>query len=590
MRLAPYLILLAETLFFFRLSLSGDFVIPWDLGAYHLPFSSLDGDAVLRGELPLWDPVTYCGRPVLTNIQAQVLYPPRAIAAAIGAIAGHRHHFYLLEWLVALHAWLAGCLMFRLAASLRMSAAAAMLAASVYAFGGFFAAHAEHLGAVCVAAWLPLAIQSASGGRPRDRLLLAFALSMSVLAGFTPMTAIVWAAAFVANPRGCAMAGAGAVLLTAAQLAPTIELASLSVAKYRTDWLGTGGGVPAAALRSLGNARFLDGYEATFVYLFCGTGALALAIFGSMRARWWAAACAAAALAMLGDSTAPVRWLQTSLPDAIRRAYYPEYCAAVFVLALACLAGFGLDRLPRWRAAAAALCVAELLAVNSRLHTHAMPREKERIKSRVDFAELRERTRAASPPFRIDTRDDALAWAMSGPITGIPTANGYDPMALERVMQVRLGFAKGERWGAYYKVEDPASPLLGAMNVRYLVNGGRIEEVAGTLPRFHSSGAGAARVTRYEPHAIDLETEAAADETLISSEAFYPGWRAFVDGVEVPMTLVNTAFRGHPVPAGRHTVRWIFDPWISKWSGAVSLLAWLAWVVAWHRCRGRAEA
>jgi len=141
---------------------------------------------------------------------------------------------------------------FRLARALGLGAVPSLVAGVVYSQGGFFAAHAQHIGAVSGAAWIPLAIECVVR---RSAVWLALALAMLVLAGFTPVTLVGWGAvaacAAIVRWKGVATAMCGAVMMTAAQLAPAAELMNLSVAKYRTDWLGTGGGIPVRALVSL---------------------------------------------------------------------------------------------------------------------------------------------------------------------------------------------------------------------------------------------------------------------------------------------------------------------------------------------------
>ncbi len=68
------------------------------------------------------------------------------------------------------------------------------------------------------------------------------------------------------------------------------------------------------------------------------------------------------------------------------------------------------------------------------------------------------------------------------------------------------------------------------------------------------------KVVAYGAHEIELEVEAAGDRLLVSSEVDYPGWEVEVDGVLTEKVLVNTAFRGVRVPAGRHRVRFHFVP------------------------------
>lgn len=89
-----------------------------------------------------------------------------------------------------------------------------------------------------------------------------------------------------------------------------------------------------------------------------------------------------------------------------------------------------------------------------------------------------------------------------------------------------------------------------------------------------------------------------ADGYLLQREAWYPGWRARVDGVEVPMLRANVLFRAIPVPRGDHVVDVSFEP-ASFERGArltaaglavlVVLLAWPVWrrYVPIIRGRGR---
>ena len=83
---------------------------------------------------------------------------------------------------------------------------------------------------------------------------------------------------------------------------------------------------------------------------------------------------------------------------------------------------------------------------------------------------MRELVNQSSPPARFDTYNDAGGWATTAAMTELPTANGNDPFALYRLMQVRLLFTGGERWGRYYQVTRLESPLLDLLNVRYLLS------------------------------------------------------------------------------------------------------------------------
>jgi hypothetical protein len=72
--------------------------------------------------------------------------------------------------------------------------------------------------------------------------------------------------------------------------------------------------------------------------------------------------------------------------------------------------------------------------------------------------------------------------------------------------------------------------------------------------------AESARVTRYSPDALTIETNAAAPVLLVVSEVYESGWKASVDGAAVPILATDHALRGVPLPAGAHTVELRYQP------------------------------
>jgi hypothetical protein len=57
-----------------------------------------------------------------------------------------------------------------------------------------------------------------------------------------------------------------------------------------------------------------------------------------------------------------------------------------------------------------------------------------------------------------------------------------------------------------------------------------------------------------------VQAEVAAPSLLVYSDTYYVGWRAFVDGAEVPVLRANHAFKAVRVDPGSHHVRFVFDP------------------------------
>ena len=67
------------------------------------------------------------------------------------------------------------------------------------------------------------------------------------------------------------------------------------------------------------------------------------------------------------------------------------------------------------------------------------------------------------------------------------------------------------------------------------------------------------RVVNYSTKTIELEVDATADGYLVLTDAFFPGWSAQIDGVDVPIYRADVMFRAVPVPAGVATVTMDFS-------------------------------
>ena len=692
----PYFVLLAEVLLFFRKVLfSSAYLIPWDLQFYHQPLAWFASRSLARGELPLWDPFSYCGMPVYANLTTQLFYPPTALVLlASNWIGRGAHLLYFLEWQIAAHVFLGGAFSFRLMRRIGAGGMAALAGATVFQLGGYFASQAQHLGAMDAAAWLPLAWLAAIelGGRFRWRWLAALvaALSLSFLAGFPATTAVVWgstallslalAAAGRARWTLAAWCGASfvwAALLSAVQLFPTMELSRQSVASLRADWMDSGGGIPPGALMTLvlpnhfgvfqyEGSKWTLPWNPTFLYLYCGIPALLFAALAVARRRdrflpVFAAMTLAAAPWMLGDHTPAYRVLFRLLPSRLKAALYAEFAMCAFTLALAVLAALGADEFLRRRGRLSAGMVVLVMALDlvaagsgRPMNTSDAAREPGVGYDHYDRfpqipARLRQLVNEASPPWRIDTMKGSLAWSGCANLFEVPTANGDDPFALVRYMQVRESFTGGERWGRYYEIRDPDSPVLKLLNVRYVISNGTLaapgglvkrEDLPGNavyenpdpLPRFflvskvrHAGGMeeavallrsrgfdarreavvegavgaaedvaaaeapppGAVRTVRYSPREVVLETDAPARSFLVTSEAWYSGWRAEIDGREQPLVLTNAAFRGIALAPGRHTVVMRFQPAILWRSALVSAVALALLIAVSIRDNGR---
>jgi hypothetical protein len=675
----PYAALLLEALAFFRkvLFLPREFAIPWDLRYYHLPLAEFMAKSFRQGYLPLWDPFTYCGWPVYAELTTQLFYPPTVIAVLLSNAAGGRNLLYFLELQLVVHVFLAGVFGYLLLRRLGTGIAAALIGASVYELGPFFASQTQHLGAIDGGAWLPLSwlavIALAEGFAWRWVAALGVSLAMSILCGFPAVTAVAFVSCFLLAGAlllfragswrglvGLVPACAWSIALAGIQVLPTLELNRLSVAKYRSDWLGDGGGHPVQSLISIlipnywrifqfGEIPYTLPWNATFLYLYCGWLTLIFILAAIVRRKnpytapltllticclFW----------MLGEHTPVGLTIFRLLPYAVKLPLYAEYVLPAFSLGMALLAGLGAQQFLSGKrvaiaAVVVAVCAADLIAVSSSrpMNTISFDNEPGIAYDHFDSypeipTKMRELVNQTAPPARIDTMNGSLNWAV-GSLFEVPTATGNDPLALERVMQARLLFCNGERWGRYYEISALDSPVLDLLNVRFVLSRApidpgllekarfrlvtvlpanyvyenaewqprfflvsRVRNVAGMAeavaamrsadfdPRVEAvvEGAGMAgyqpappvRVVRYTPLEVQLEVDSATPSYLVTSEANYPGWRAFIDGNPQPLYNTNIAFRGLPTPAGRHTVTMRFQPAI-LWQGAgVSLVSW----------------
>ncbi len=90
-------------------------------------------------------------------------------------------------------------------------------------------------------------------------------------------------------------------------------------------------------------------------------------------------------------------------------------------------------------------------------------------------------------------------------------------------------------------------------------------------------------IVEYKPERIVMKVESLDKPWLFLSDAFYPGWKARVDGKEVKIIKANYAFRVIPIKPGKHQVEWVYEPTGFKQGLAVSLLTFLGLMVYFIR-------
>lgn len=371
--LIPLLLLLLAALFLWRLwTLNpadrhvfayGDFVEQF------YPLRRFAADELKAGRLPLWNPHIYSGTPALADPQWAALYPPAWLSALWPPWPPLP--FETLQFEAGLHLALAGvftCLFARR----HLPTGAALLAAVVFAFGGYLTSYPPlQLAVLETAVWLPLALWGAESlARPTtagglwERLapgrvaLAALPLALALLAGH-PQTFLLIAYTAVAYyvfqawgrltvPTALARLAlwlAATLGLTAAQWLPTLELARLGPRLVLPYDVASVGFVWRDLLHII-----LPGVWGDWSPLYVGLATLllaGLAVAALVRRRaprdvaFWAGLAVVGGLLSLG-SQGGLYWLAYRLAPGFSLFRHQERAAILWSFALAMLAGYGL--------------------------------------------------------------------------------------------------------------------------------------------------------------------------------------------------------------------------------------------------------
>ncbi len=71
---------------------------------------------------------------------------------------------------------------------------------------------------------------------------------------------------------------------------------------------------------------------------------------------------------------------------------------------------------------------------------------------------------------------------------------------------------------------------------------------------------GTVNINAYTPNKISLSVNARKEGVLFMSDNYFKGWKAEINGVEVPIYRANYTFRALAIREGKHTVVLIYDP------------------------------
>ena len=128
--LATVFFLALTALFFYRIVFGGQtLAAAGDIVNNYLPYKFLVKEQLAQGEFPHWNPLTFGGRPLQSDIQTGLFYPPNLL-----------FWFLPLEWAFDLgalfHFWI-GAVGMALWMRRRARAEAALLAGALFMFSGY---------------------------------------------------------------------------------------------------------------------------------------------------------------------------------------------------------------------------------------------------------------------------------------------------------------------------------------------------------------------------------------------------------------------------------------------------------------------
>jgi hypothetical protein len=361
--------------FFWKLVLTDQYI--WfdhpDMAYLEIPRLQHVAREIHAGRFPLWDPHLWAGQPLIGQTQPGPVYPLNLALASLNLRGGYLRFSHLNAYWVALH-FLAAAFFYLLARDWGLSRAVSVFGACVFSFGGFLGS-VNWLDVANGAIWAPAVFlfvlracrtgrlwrNAAAGGLLLGIAWLSGHHEIPLLISFSSAATWLWFARRNRKLLGAAALFATvAVLVSGVQLLPMIEFG-----QHSRRWVGlpesigwkdkipytahTGYSMPPRGFFGLVMTEFSP-FPDTSLYV--GWIAAALAAAG-VAAGWgqlagrWAVAMAALTLAYSLGAFTPLNGLFYALLPMINKARVPIRGVALFNLALALLACYGLEAILR---------------------------------------------------------------------------------------------------------------------------------------------------------------------------------------------------------------------------------------------------
>jgi hypothetical protein len=563
---------------------------------YFQPLRFFTTQHLRAGRLPLWNPYNASGEPWLANPQTAVFYPPAWIFLILPFATAYVGFLFFHALVLGLGAYV---LFVR-----RASVAAALLGAVALMLSGPVLSLLDVQNNFATFAWLPWVLWAGArcpvpGAREDVPSPLgtghwapgtgAVLLALSFLAG-EPFLAAIAALAYainVRNVRTIAIAGGGALALSAVQLFPFLEMLAGSnrVAGFDPndvlrgsmplrDWMLVV--IPPRL------ARFASSQHFIFV-LYAGAFVVALAIAGAIalakRREWPRLAGCLATIATVAAVASGPRWI-AQLPLTLFR--YPSRVVPLAVLALVTLAVAGWDALRRRSPIVDAVLIIAIaldlllatkpLRVTAPFTTHRIPydasigRDRKVLQDYTDVA-LRGGSRSAWISGYLNLFERRFAALTAAPVT----SQRYLDLYYDALRHMETLRAIGVGWVvSATPIGPPLVRVAGAGRVN-------VYRVDGALPmayvRTRANATVPARTLALDASHATVHVDTADAGTLILTQNDAPGWHVAVDGREAQRLRAFGTFRAVSVPAGVHEIVWTYRPRSMLLGGVVTFLA-----------------
>lgn len=618
----------------------GQMIFGDDIHRQYYFYRQFFNEWVGKGIFPWWNPFLFGGEPFISNPVVNIWYPPNWLFSMLPLNMAYSWHlavhvFWAMlgmrmltkNWVSGVLFGLSGFFMARtFAGHADVIAAASWMPWVIWAF---LDAMSRLEKKVLVRAAFIFAFQLLSGYQT-----MAFFTVIAV--GIIAIVRSVVAKSTTPVVRAV-FAGAGGVGLAAFHLIPVAEFFRQSIRTYAFPYAWHSYG--ALEWRSLlqfinpfqfGNQYTYTGPPPNFIEhsAFIGIGGLVAAIIGIgvvMRKKLWFGIALTVVVfsglwVSLGQNATPdLQYILWKIIPMYHNLRIPPRHLILVVFGLSGLAGVGLDTLtksfkfPRLITSLITIGILSEMVWFARGFIEFRPIPETRHDEGL-IATLKE----DREPYR--TLQNFGVWLPQRDVLdfdstmsyGIHSATGYDPSILRPYYDyfaTSLGMT-GADLVTKQDVQVPyltpsAGEAIDRLNIKYIMvppdydpfSGNarytllrddhadryRLYENTTVLPRFYLTDRSCGRpaVSRYTPNAIELSVTTGCDTTIHSSEVWYPGWDAYVDGKKVHMDKENNLFRTIFVSSGKHTVVFRYSPRIYVIGGmiSVSVLLMLLWYV-----------